>query len=119
MYIFSTEENEPLGSLQDIAANYVIKHQQRLKLMYKSKLAQAWKLINSNLTNEDHLKKCYKTVQDLNKKAKLLRCIENDNLCDDLFLQDNDFLLKNNNIFEKDPFEMPQHVIDRLQQFVT
>lgn len=86
--------------------------------MYKSKLGQAWKLINSNSINEEHLKKCYKTVEDLNKKAKLLRCIENDNIADDLFLEDNNLLLRNNTILEKDPFDMPQHVIDYLVEFL-
>lgn len=85
--------------------------------MYKTKLGQAWKLINSNLVNEDDLKKCYRTVEDLNHKTKLLRCIENDNITDDLFLESNDILLKNN-VLEKDPFEIPQDILIRLEDFL-
>lgn len=116
--VFFIEENEPLGSLQEITANYVIKYQQRLKSDYKAKLGQAWKLINSNSINEEDLKKCYKTVEDLNKKTKLLRCIENDNITDDLFLEANEILLKNNDVLEKDPFEIPQDILIRLQDFL-
>lgn len=111
------EENEPLGSLQEIAAHYVIRYQPRLKSMYKTKLGQAWKLINSNLVNEDDLKKCYRTVADLNHKTKLLRSIENDNITDDLFLESNELLLKNN-VLEKDPFEIPQDILIRLEDFL-
>lgn len=86
--------------------------------MYKAKLGQAWKLINSNSINEEVLKKCYRTVEDLNKKTKLLRCIENDNIPDDLFFQDDELFLKNYYFPEKDPFDMPQDIAARLEEFL-
>lgn len=86
--------------------------------MYKFKLGQAWKLINSNSISEDDLKRCYRTVEDLNKKTKLLRCIENDNITDDLFLEDTEIFLKNNFIPDKDPFKISQEIIIRLEDFL-
>lgn len=106
-----------MGTLQDIAAHYVIKHQQRLKFIYKSKLGQAWKLIRSNSVNEEELKKCYRIVEDLNKKTKLLRCIENDNITDDLFLEDKDILLRDV-LLDRDPFEMPLDILKCLENFL-
>lgn len=118
VYFCFLEENESLGTLQDITAHYVIKHQQRLKFIYKSKLGQAWKLINSNSVNEEELKKCYRIVEDLNKKSKLLRCIENDSITDDLFLNDNEILLRDA-LLDKDPFEMSPDIVTRLENFLN
>lgn len=112
--MYFSEENESLGTLQDITAKYVIKNQQHLKIMYKSKLSKAWKLINSNTIDEsEHLQKCYRTVEDLNKKTKLLRCIENNNVTDDLFLQENIDI-----IVEKNLFDMPANVVYRIEDFL-
>lgn len=111
------EENENVTSLLDLTAFYVIKHQQRLTSLYKSKLGQAWKLINSNSIKEDDLKKCYTAVEDLNKKTKLLRCIENDKLTDDLFLTESSMFIKKQ-IFEKDPFDAPQDILDTLKNLL-
>lgn len=115
---------ESVKSLLDITANYVIRNEKMLKSMYKSKLIDAWKIINSNCYSGNTLKQCYNTLGHVNKKVKLLRCIENDNVADVLMeeYEKSYILLKECNAFyaiNSNPFELNEHLVERLRSIIN
>lgn len=92
--------------------------------MYKSKLIEAWKLINSNCYSGNILKQCYNTLEHINKKTKQLRCIENDNVADVLMeeYENTDILLKECNRFyavNLNPFELKEHLVEKLRSIIN
>lgn len=96
-------KSNTIQSLLDLAAVSVIKNQKKLKKVYQKKFDKAWKLINSNQCNKEALEKCYDTLRDLNKKRKLLRDIENDNITEEMLgelYQDVDIFLKEKHMYE-------------------
>lgn len=109
-----------MKSLLDISANYVIKNGTNLKTIYKSKLTQAWKIIKSDTVQGELLQKYYNTVKDLNKKTKLLRCIENCNITEDILIEEygeSNFFFKNE-LPLKDPFILSDEILDVLKNFI-
>nr|CAH7760916.1 unnamed protein product [Callosobruchus chinensis] len=116
------EQNYSAKPLLDITANYVVRNEQRLKHIYKSRLKQAWKMINSNLYSGDKLNKCYNAVKDLNKKTKLLRCIENDNITEDILMEEyenSEVFLREYNVPKYDPFEVSEEFMTMINNFVA
>lgn len=96
-------KSNTIQSLLDLAAVSVIKNQKKLKKVYQKKFDRAWKLINSNQCDKEGLEKCYDTLRDLNKKRKLLRDIENDNITEEMLgelYQDVDIFLKEKHMYE-------------------
>ncbi|XP_030760564.1 uncharacterized protein LOC115885716 [Sitophilus oryzae] len=92
-----------LPSLLDLTADAVIKNHKKLKTCYQRKFDKAWKYIKSNLFTGDSLEKCYETLRDLNKKRKLLRDIENDNITDAVVAElygDTDIFLKEKHVYD-------------------
>ncbi|XP_023312235.1 uncharacterized protein LOC108914302, partial [Anoplophora glabripennis] len=111
-------DQESAKSLLDIAANYVIKNEKKLKYIYKSKLIQAWKMINSNYCSGDTLKQCYNTLEHINKKTKLLRSIENDNVVSVEEYENSDILLKECNMLStinSNPFQLNEFLVEKLK----
>lgn len=121
---FLAGDNQESTSLLNITANYVIKNEKKLKCIYKSKLTEAWKMINSNCYSGDTLKQCYNTLEHVNKKTKLLRSIENDNIVDVLMeeYKNSNILLKGCNIFSivnSNPFQLDESLVERLKSIIS
>ncbi|CAH2015788.1 unnamed protein product [Acanthoscelides obtectus] len=116
------EQNEPVKTLLDITANYVIRNQQQLNNFYKSRLKHAWRMINSDKYSGDTLNQCYNAVKDLNKKTKLLRCIENDNITIDILMEEygnSDIFLREQHMLpDYDPFEISEESMEIIRNFV-
>ncbi|VEN61623.1 unnamed protein product [Callosobruchus maculatus] len=116
------EQNDSVKPLLDITATYVVRNEQKLKQIYKSRLKQAWKMINSNLYSGDVLNQCYNAVKDLNKKTKLLRCIENDNITEDILMEEygnSEIFLREYNMPKYDPFEVSEECMTIINNFVA
>nr|CAI5833626.1 unnamed protein product [Callosobruchus analis] len=116
------EQNESVKPLLDIVANYVVRNEQKLKQIYKSRLKQAWRMINSNVYSGDVLNQCYSAVKDLNKKTKLLRCIENDNITEDILMEEygnSEIFLKEYNMPKFDPFDVSDECMTIINNFVA
>ncbi|KAL1497864.1 hypothetical protein ABEB36_008751 [Hypothenemus hampei] len=89
-------------SLLDLTAVSVIRNSNKLKKTYQKKFEKAWKLIKSNQYNGTYLHQCYETLRDLNKKRKLLRDIENNNITEAVMAemhQDVDIFLKEKHVY--------------------
>ncbi|XP_076265374.1 uncharacterized protein LOC143199436 [Rhynchophorus ferrugineus] len=104
-------EDTVLQSLLDLSASTVIKNHKKLKKCYQKKFDKAWSFICSETFTGEALEQCYETLRDLNKKRKLLRDIENDNITEsvvaDLY-QDVDIFLKEKHVYHlinKDLFQ--------------
>ncbi|XP_066253300.1 uncharacterized protein [Euwallacea similis] len=92
-----------VSSLLDLAAVAVVKNHSKLKKTYQRKFDKAWKVVNSNKCRGALLEQCYETLRDLNKKRKLLRDIENDNITEEVvadLYQDVDIFLKEKHVYE-------------------
>jgi len=92
-----------MHSLLDLTAMSVISHHAMLKNAYKRKFDRAWNLINTNQYQGTQLQQCYETLRDLNKKRKLLRDIENDNITMEVVTElykDVDIFLKEKHVYE-------------------
>ncbi|XP_066248320.1 uncharacterized protein [Euwallacea similis] len=90
-------------SLLDLAAVAVVNNHSKLKKTYQRKFDRAWKMVNSNKCKGARLEQCYETLRDLNKKRKLLRDIENDNITEEMvadLYQDVDIFLKEKHVYE-------------------
>lgn len=114
------DECENVKTLLDISANYVIRNEANLKSIYKSKLAQAWKMIKSDVVQGESLQQCYNAVKDLNKKTKLLRCIENNNITEDILMEEygeSEIFLKKE-LPLRDPFVFSDKLLAVLKNFI-
>ncbi|CAG9767228.1 unnamed protein product [Ceutorhynchus assimilis] len=92
-----------METLLDLAALFITENHQYLKDVCQEKFDKAWKLIRSNQCSEESLKQCYKTLEDLNKKRKLLREIENDTISDRTILDfywDEDIILREQHVYD-------------------
>ncbi|CAH1982852.1 unnamed protein product [Acanthoscelides obtectus] len=70
------KRNEPVMSLVDIAAHYVVKNGKDLMEIYNLKQSLVHKMIESKLYSKDQVCRLHKVSYDLRKKIKLLRVIE-------------------------------------------
>lgn len=111
---------EGVKPLLDIVANYVILNENYLKQMYRTKLSRAWEMINSNKYTGDILTQCYAAVKDLNGKMKLLRCIENDCVEDDILMEayGKSEVFSMDMVRQDDPFEMSEEDFQEIKNFV-
>ncbi|XP_060521505.1 uncharacterized protein LOC132699060 [Cylas formicarius] len=93
-----------VNSLLYTTAAYIVKNECRLKQFYSRKFNAAWDMINSEKYSGNILEQCYETVRDLNKKQKLLRCIENDDITEesmaDIMYFDEEVFLREKHMFE-------------------
>lgn len=82
-------------------------------------------MIYSNCYKGDDLKQCYNFVDDLNRKSKVIRMIEDDNITEDIFFEEyrnSDVYIKEKHmeeILNRDPFEMTKEVRDKMLQCVN
>lgn len=77
-------------------------------------------MINSDTIQGETLQKCYNAVHDLNKKTKFLRCIENDNITEDILMEEygeSEIFFKNQ-LPLRDPFVLSDEISDALKNFV-
>lgn len=106
-----------MHSLLDLTAMSVISNCAMLKNAYKRKFDRAWNLINTNQYQGTQLQQCYETLRDLNKKRKLLRDIENDNITievvTDLY-KDVDIFLKEKHVYEIVNADLLEYASDEL-----
>ncbi|XP_066140039.1 uncharacterized protein [Euwallacea fornicatus] len=92
-----------VSSLLDLVAITVVNNHSKLKKTYQKKFDRAWKMVNSNTCKGAQLEQCYETLRDLNKKRKLLRDIENDNITEEVvadLYHDVDIFLKEKHVYE-------------------
>lgn len=107
-------KSRTVQTLLDLTAVSVIQNQHKLKRFYQRKFEKAWKLVNSNRCKGEALQQCYQTLRDLNKKRKLLRDIENDNITDEVMAelyQDTDIFLKEKHVYEVVNMDMYEYAM--------
>lgn len=112
-------------SLLDIAATFVLKNEQKLKRMYNNKRNLTWKMIYSNSYKGEALQKCYNVLNDLNKKSKVLRMIEDENITEDIYFEEfknSDIYLKEKHtqhIVTNDPFQITNELENSVTDFLN
>ncbi|XP_066140246.1 uncharacterized protein [Euwallacea fornicatus] len=92
-----------VSSLLDLAAVTVVRNHSELKKTYQRKFEEAWTMVNSDQCGGALLEQCYETLRDLNRKRKLLRDIENDNITEEVvadLYQDVDIFLREKHVYE-------------------
>nr|XP_022911943.1 uncharacterized protein LOC111422902 [Onthophagus taurus] len=111
-------------ALLDICSEYVIKNQNKLKKLYKTKKEFVWSLVNSNKYENEDLVLLYDVIEDLNKKEKFIRMIDSEDVCFEVLMEEygeSDVLLKERQIYEtvtEDPFEITDDLREAVSSFV-
>lgn len=119
----ATEDPFCCGRLVDICAKYIFANMGSLKKMYEDQNNYMWKLIHSCDNDSTLLRQCYKMVEYLNKKRKLLRMIEDDEISLDVFQEEygnSEVFLKQNhfvNGLEGDLLETSDVLSDAIGRF--
>lgn len=113
-------------NLLDICAEYVIAHQSQLERYYKAKKEKVWNLVNKNLCEGEDLLKCYDLIKDLNKKAKWIRSIDDEDVLNEIITdeyKDSEIFLKLQDSFTKftdaDPFGLSERIQRAIDEFVA
>ncbi|GJQ79131.1 hypothetical protein Trydic_g5384 [Trypoxylus dichotomus] len=110
--------------LLDICAEYIIKNQNYLKQYYRDKKEKAWKMVNTNKYNSNELCLLYEILKDLNKKAKLMRMIDNEEICQEVLIEEygsSDVFIKEKHLFQSvndDPFIVSDELQAAIINFV-
>lgn len=111
-------------ALLDICAEFVIKNQNYLRQYYNDKKEKVWKMVNSNKYNQNELCLLYEILKDLNKKAKLMRMIDNEETCLEVLFEEygsSDVFLKEKHLYQivnDDPFVISDELKDAVINFV-
>lgn len=109
----------------DICAEYVITNQNFLEKYYKVRKEKVWNIVNSNSCDGDDLLKCYELIKDLNKKAKWIRSLDDEDTLHEVITEqykDSDVFLKELHLFtkeEEDPFVLSEKLENAIENFCS
>lgn len=82
-------------------------------------------MIYSNSYKGEALQKCYNVLNDLNKKSKVLRMIEDENITEDIYFEEfknSDIYLKEKHtqhIVTNDPFQITNELENSVTDFLN
>lgn len=101
-----------------------MKNLKDIQKVCKKRKEKAWKLLNEHDLSGNNLRKCYSVIEDLNKKEKLLRAIDNEEITHELLSEeygDGEAFLKEQHVIDLlkvDPFELQNVLGDAIDQFI-
>ena len=90
-------------TLLNICSNYIIKNQDSLNSMYKTKSKQLWDLINSNQFEGEDKKIICSVMAEVSRKQKLLRLVDCEDVPASVLYEEygeSDIFLKENHVYD-------------------
>lgn len=112
-------------NLLDICSTYVVKNQDLLNTMYKTKSKLLWDLVNSNRYEGEDKNILYSVMADVNRKQKLLRLVDCEDIPASVLYEEygeSDIFLKENHVYHivnEDPFVISDELKNSVSNFVN